>query len=233
MARNTHLQDKNMLSKKILIDGAEAYVQSNKNPSGEVTLNWIVGSIVREIRIVRTDYDYDTDNIRYNYILKQESILSTDSFNYGVTDPNYRYLNTEAISITRHQSMTRAPEGSLRAPSPLSPITSVSLFPMNGAWGHHFKELAQESLIDWTTIEYRQPFFSNITVTDQTAEDGDDGTISFDDSWGGDDNLEFSIDNGSTWQTDKLFVNQADGSYNCLIKDGLGNISTLRVVSIA
>lgn len=221
-----------MLSKKILINGNEAYIQSNVNPVGWVTIHWIVSSILRTIRIAKIDHDFFTNVMRYDYILYQDEIINLNGFDYSIDNPDYSLIETEEIASLRNQSSIAIPETSFQTPVPLSAITAVSLFPLNATWKHHFKALGQEDIIDWSTLTFRQPFYSETSKVDETVKDANDGMINIKNAWGGDTNLEYSIDDGVTWQVNSLFDNLVSAIYSIKVKDGLGNESTTKEIEI-
>ena len=221
-----------MLSKKILINGLEAYIQSNKNPEGEVNLNWIASSILRKLNLVRIDHDFITDVMSYDYLLSQDEITNLNGFDYSIADPDYSLIEKMFISNNRVQSEVAIPAQSFQNPINLSPISAVSLFPINSAWKLHFKELAQEDIVDWSNLGFRQPFYSEVSKTNETALDTDDGSINVQNAWGGDDLLQYSIDNGITWQNEALFENLIPATYQVKVGDGLGNESILKEIEI-
>jgi len=221
-----------MISKKILINGAEAYLQSNKNPLGEVSIDWINTSIYRRINLVRINHDFISDVMRYDYLLIQKEVIALNGFDYLVEEPNYSLLNSKEISTTRNQSEVAIPDASFQAPSPLSPVTAVSLFPINDAWKHHFKENAQENIIDFQTGQFRQPFYSEVSTANETAADANDGTINVQNAWGGDTALEYSIDDGANWQVSEVFNSLAPDIYLVKVKDGNGDESISKEIEI-
>ncbi len=221
-----------MLSKKILINGVEAYIQSNKNPAGEVTIDWIVSSIHRRINLVRINHDFINDVMRYDYLLSQDEILNLNGFDYGISDPDYTLIQSAQIASERAQSEVAIPDASFQNPVNLSPLTAVGLFPINAAWKHHFKELAQEGVVDWATLSFRQPFYSEVLKTNESALDAADGTISVNNSWGGDASLEYSVDNGANWQSSKVFNSLPVATYEVLVRDSIGNESIKKEVEI-
>ena len=221
-----------MLSKKILINGAEGYIQSNKNPEGEVTIDWIVNSIHRKINLVRINHDFISDVMRYDYLLIQKEIIDLNGFDYSIDDPDYSLLKEIDISSNRTQSEIAIPSQSFQNPVNLSPITAVSLFPINSAWKLQFGKLAQEDIVDWTNLGFRQPFYSEVSKTDETAAEATNGSINVENAWGRDIALQYSIDNGVTWQIESVFIALAPAIYAVKVKDGLGNESILKEIEI-
>lgn len=221
-----------MLSKKILIDGAEAYVQSNKNPAGDVTVSWIINSVLRRIRLVRINHNFITDVMKFEYIFAADEILNLNGFDYSAADPNYDLIETAIISSERVASEVPIPDLSFQAPSPFSPVTAVSLFPINGIFYKHFGAKAQEDIVDFVGGAFRQPFYFEPVLTHETAPDADDGVIALENAWGGDAPLEYSADNGVTWQAGEQFTGLAPGTYFVKVKDAQGNESTTRELTI-
>lgn len=221
-----------MLSKKILINGLESYIQSNKNPEGEVIINWIASSIFRKINLVRINHDFITDVMRYDFLYSQGEILNLNGFDYSIADPDYSLIETTQISTVRTQSEVAIPALSFQSPVNLSPITAVSLFPINAAWKLQFGELAQETIVDWANLGFRQPFYSNITKTDEDATDANNGIVNVENAWGGDAALQYSIDDGATWHNEGLFTNLAPDTYLVKVGDGLGNESIVKEIEI-
>lgn len=221
-----------MLSKKILIDGAEAYIQSNKNPAGEVTITWIVNSVLRRITLVRVNHDFITDVMKYEFMFEAEEITGLNGFDYLADDPNYSLIETMEISAERAGSSINIPNLSFQSPSTLSPITSVSVFPINDAFRKHFGA-AQEGIFDFSTGQFRQPFYYDPIIVHETAENADDGEIILASAWGGDAALEYSIDDGATWQAGDTFSDLVPGEYIGKVKDGAGNESESTEIEVS
>lgn len=229
---NSHLHDKIMLSKKILIDGAEAYLQLNKNPEGEVSIFWIIDSVLRENRLARINHDFISNGMVYEYLFKASEITDLGSFDYSAADPDYSLIEAKQISVTRFTSSLMIPALSFRNPVPLSPISAVSIFAFNSMFFKHFEKEGQEDIVDWGTLTLRQPFYFDTMQADESAEGANDGEIHFENSWGGDASLEYSIDDGATWNASPDFVGLAPGSYELIVKDGAANESFARTIEI-
>lgn len=222
-----------MLSKKLLINGIEAYIQSNKNPAGEVSIDWIISSIHRRINLVRINHDFISDVMRYDYLLSQKEISDLNGFDYSVVEPDYSLIESVEISNVRNQSEVAIPDSSFQTPVSLSPVTAVSLFPINSAWKHYFKNQAQEDIIDWSNLRFRQPFYSEVSKTDESSLGSSDGAINVENAWGGDNSLLYSIDDGETWQDSGVFNDLAPATYLVKVKDGNDNESIVKEIEIS
>ena len=213
-----------MLSKKILIDGAEAYLQSNKNPAGEVSLDWIINSVHRRISISRIDYNLSIDEMLFEYLRAASEITDLNGFDYSQPDPDYSLIKSVPISLDRIKSYVKPDPTKFRVQVALSAVTSVGIYALNGAWRKEFGALAQEDIVDFQSAQFRQPFYIEI-------ETGVDSII-INNAWGGDANLQYSIDGGANWQAGNSFTSLTPGDYQVVAKDGLGNESTVRQVTI-
>lgn len=220
------------LDKKILINGAEAYVQINKSEPGEATLNWIVGTIHKCMRMARLNYDYISDSALYDYLHRAAEILNLNGFDYSAEQPDYSVIESDEIGVKRLSGTVKFPDAAFQNPSDLAVVTAVSIFPLNAAWHRQFGELAQEDIVDWVNLAFRQPFYMQIVKADETAAEEADGEIQVVGAWGGDDNLQYSIDDGATWQAGAIFPDLLPGDYNVKVKDGLGNESLSRGITI-
>jgi len=73
-----------------------------------------------------------------------------------------------------------------------------------------------DGLFDVTQVD---ELAANLAATEVTCSSGNDGSIILSDFQGGSGNYEFSIDGGSTWQSDPAFLNLVPGIYNVQMRD--------------
>ncbi len=213
-----------MFSKKILIDSKEAYLQMNKNPIGKMGIYWISNSIYRKLEHNEFRYKEIDDNILHTSVFHQCEILSLNGFDYTVDDPNYSLIQSENM-------MPERPTSTVNEPDMLyGEQYRAAFIILNNIWRHHFKNLAQEDIVDFEGLHFRQPFYMDILVINETVPDAHDGVININNAWGGG-TLEYSIIN-NVWQESSSFTNLDPDDYTVRVRDNLGNVSTDRLVTV-
>ena len=215
-----------MFSKKILIDGQEAYLQMYKNPVDKMGIYWINqnNSIYRKLEYNQLIHKNETDDILHTFLLCQCEITALNGFDYSLADPNYDLLQVVDMMPERSTSTVNEPNALYNVQY------KITFTIINNAWKYYFKPIAQEDIVDFNTLEFRQPFYMDILAVDETAPAANDGIINVNNAWGGG-MLEYSVIN-NVWQGSSSFTNLAPGDYTVRVRDNLGNVSTDRLVTI-
>lgn len=84
----------------------------------------------------------------------------------------------------------------------------------------------------WISTVYNPVTISNANTTATSCTTAEDGEISLS-AYGGTGNIQFSIDNGATWQTATRFIGLKAGMYTIIAKDVNGCTSDSKMVPLA
>lgn len=219
------------ISRKITINTLPAYVQVDKNPAGEVFLYWYTPAVLRKISMASANIDLAGNILSFSYMFEQFEILDMGTFDYQVPDPDFSLMNVSRIDQQRMFDAIPIPSA-LAANTDMmaSTVSGIGGFVLNGAWHHYFANQAMEDILLQDGSDFRQPFYYEVAKTDQI--DGIPGSIIITNAWGGNNTMQYSIDNGSTFQTDGNFAGLAPGTYQIVLQDGLNNKSIMKEVVI-
>lgn len=214
------------ISKKILIgpNGWEAYIRSVGGTNIEMDFYWQKATdILKHHRAATISVDSISDKIIYDTLRTQEEILDLNGFDYSQSEPDYTVIITELMSQERPKRVLAYPPGFAAVIETIPVIDPLGVHLLNDVW------VSERDFAPWSmqepigtltpTVEFRQPFYFNVVATDETTADADDGTITINDAWGGPGPLEYSINDGSSWQASNSFTGLADGTYQVKVRD--------------
>ncbi|HLO91178.1 MAG TPA: T9SS type B sorting domain-containing protein [Lentimicrobium sp.] len=81
--------------------------------------------------------------------------------------------------------------------------------------------------LETVTVPAADALYAKVTVYDITCFGANDGRITLTDLWGGSGSYEFTINGGSTWQSDSTFSGLVPGTYSVTMRDSLQITNTV------
>ena len=178
-----------------------------------------------------TDSDPLISNINENHFIAKEDILKSDDYNYFPAPFNFTLSTQDPLCFNSSDGMAWI--ASITGGSPpftyewldsgANPIPGENNDTIAGlSAGNYFCRITDNDgtkrtklfkLIDPPII-----FYNELTVDDITCNGYNDGSIMID-ALGGTGTLEYSIDNGLSFQLGDIFTDLGPGNYNVVVKD--------------